>query len=277
QQGYAGGGQPGGYTPGQQGQTGYVGKIDEADASTMLTQAQSLFVNNDLDRANEKLLGLLTSSPSFWQDCPTVAPSAALLRTKVLFKLKKFPEAQTQCSMLVKQAPNTQEAAEANYYLGYCYDFYAQQDQAIDCFRKVVTSKFETDFTDDANYYLGMNEWERKNPVVAEDSFLKVYRSYKSSDYWGHSVWALAQIEFEAHNYEEAERLVNEALGDKPDHAIADRLLFLKGEIALKLRDYDKAKTAFDMLIAQYPSSAKVTVARNRLATLPGKAEADDR
>ncbi|MDD3586899.1 MAG: tetratricopeptide repeat protein, partial [Thermoguttaceae bacterium] len=271
-------GQQGGFIPGQsgqQGQTGLLGKIDEADASTILTQAQSLFVNNDLDRANEKLLGLLTSSPSFWQDCPTVAPSAALLRTKALFKLKKYPEAQTQCSMLVKQAPNSQESAEANFFLGYCYDFYAQQDQAIDCFRKVVTSKYETDFTDDANYYLGMNEWERKNPVVAEDAFKKIYRSYKSSDYWGHAVWALAQIEFEAHNYEEAERLVNEALGDKPDHAIADRLLFLKGEIALKFRDYDKARMAFDMLITQYPNSSKVTVARNRLATLPGKTEAD--
>ena len=62
---------------------------------------------------------------------------------------------------------------------------------------------------------------------------------------------------------------MNEALRRGADSSIVDYLLFLKGEIALRATDYEKAEIAFDMLVDQYPSSVWYSSARNRLAAIP--------
>ena len=244
-------------------------RIDENEANAIFVDASRLYVNNKLDLADEKLLKLFTGYDNLWEDCPNIAAPAALLRAKILFDLKKYNEAQTMCNTLVKMAPNTAAAADANYFLGFRYDYFGQRDAAIEYFTQAINSPYEGNFRDRAYYALGWNEWERKNTVQAENCFYKIYRNFPNSSYWGHAVWAAAQIEYQAHDYPAAERLVNEAIASHPDRAIVDRLLFLKGEIALTCRDYPKARIAFNAVASQYPDSVYCSAARNRLDSLP--------
>lgn len=244
-------------------------KITELEASETLNRAGELCTNGEYERANNLLLSLLISSETFWTDCPTIAPAVALQRAKILFLLNNFREARQMCGTLVKVAPNSAQAADANYYLGYCEDYFGNREKAVEYFEKTIQSPYESLHTDDAYYYLGLNEWERKNTNLAEEYFRKILRSYENGDYSGHAAWALAQIEFNARNYKNAEKIVNNALENKPDLSIIDWLLFLKGEIASRLNDYEKARTAYNFIITHYPDSQKIVLAKNRLENLP--------
>ena len=251
---------------------------DNATGSTPLTpvaarealvKATNFFVNQEYDRANEVLLEAMTSSESFWQDCPAEAARVALLRSHVLYALNKRAEAQLMCQELLSNAPHSPEASVAAFYLGYAADALGRRDDAVKYLSLAANARTVSPLADAALYYLATNEWERRDVERAQQNFYRLYRSYPRSVYWSHAVWALAKIEFDVKNDVVAEELVNEALAKKPDAAIVDYLLFLKGEIALRAKDYEKARVAFEMIIEQYPESVWRSKATNRLNAIP--------
>ncbi|MBR4833571.1 MAG: tetratricopeptide repeat protein, partial [Thermoguttaceae bacterium] len=234
-----------------------------------LAKATNFFVNREYDRANETLLEIMTASESFWQDAPAEAARVALLRANVLYALDKRSEAQLMCLALLSNAPNSPEAAVAAFYLGYAADQIGRRDEAIKFLSVAANSSASHPFADAALYYLATNEWERRDVERAEQNFYRLYRSHPRSVYWSHAVWALAKIQSDARNDVVAEELVNEALSKKPDAAIVDHLLFLKGEIALRAKDYEKARVAFEMIVEQYPNGVWRSKAINRLHSIP--------
>lgn len=244
-------------------------RVTLREANTTLDRAGECYINKDYERAERLLLAFRTKSVTFWEDCPTVAPQLVLLYSLVLKDERKYQEARLAWEELVKMAPGTPQATEASYYLGYYYDSLMARDKAIEYFEKVVNSSVSTDYRDDALYYLGMNEWERRNTSRAEDYFRIIYRNYPSGDFSGHAAWAIAKIEYDAMNFSEAEKIVNEELARNPDAAIIDWLLFLKGEIALRYEDYEKARIAYNLIITQFPNSPKRAEALGRLAMMP--------
>ncbi|MBR2004152.1 MAG: tetratricopeptide repeat protein [Thermoguttaceae bacterium] len=238
-------------------------------AREALDKATNFFVNQEYDRANETLLEAMTVSETFWQDCPAEAARVALLRANVLYALNKRSEAQLMCQDLLSNAPHSREAAVAAFYLGSAADLLGRRDDAIKYLRRAANARDDSPYADVALYRLALNEWERGDVKRAQENFLRLYRGYRESVYWSHALWALAKIEFDAKNDVVAEELVNEALAKKPDAAIVDYLLFLKGEIALRTKDYEKANVAFEMIIEQYPRSVWRSKATNRLNAIP--------
>ena len=244
-------------------------KVTLREANSTLDRAGECYINKDYERAERLLLAFRTKSVTFWEDCPTVAPQLVLLYSLVLKDERKYQEARLAWEELVKMAPGTPQATEASYYLGYYYDSLMARDKAIEYFEKVVNSPVSTDYRDDALYYLGMNEWERRNTSRAEDYFRIIYQNYPSGDFAGHAAWAIAKIEYDAMNFSDAEKIVNEELARNPDAAIIDWLLFLKGEIALRYEDYEKARIAYNLIVNQFPNSPKKAEAQGRLAMIP--------
>ncbi len=238
-------------------------------AREALVKATNFFVNQEYERANETLLEAMTSSETFWQDCPAEAARVALLRANVLYALNKRSEAQLMCQELLSNAPHSPEASVAAFYLGYAADLLGRRDDAIKYLSLAANARTVSPLADAALYYLATNEWERRDVERAQQNFYRLYRSYPRSAYWSHAVWAIAKIEFDVKNDVVAEELVNEALAKKPDAAIVDYLLFLKGEIALRAKDYEKARVAFEMIIEQYPESVWRSKATNRLNAIP--------
>ncbi len=259
------------YAPGgtQTGATRESTPLTPVAAREALNKATNFFVNQEYDRANETLLEAMTVSETFWQDCPAEAARIALLRANVLYALNKRSEAQLMCQDILSNAPHSREAAVAAFYLGSAADLLGRRDDAIKYLRRAANARDDSPYADVALYRLALNEWERGDVKRAQENFLRLYRGYRESAYWSHALWALAKIEFDAKNDVVAEELVNEALAKKPDAAIVDYLLFLKGEIALRTKDYEKASVAFEMIIEQYPRSVWRSKATNRLNAIP--------
>lgn len=245
--------------------------ITPAEAEQALEKAETFYHNHEFERCNEVLLETLTSSETFWQDCPGVAPKIALLRGSALITLGKRSEAQMSYQDVINHAPNSPEATIAATYIGLNYDLLGRQEDAIKYLRRATAAGRVTPLSDAALYYLGMNERERGNIQNATQAFERLHRDFPSSSYWSHATWALAQIKADERDDKAAELLVNDALAKKPDAAIIDYLLLLKGEIALRAKDYEKALIAFDMIVDQFPDSALYSRARNRLAAIPAQ------
>ena len=260
-----------GSTAGNENAAGTTGStpLTPVAAREALVKATNFFVNQEYDRANEVLLEAMTVSETFWQDCPAEAARVALLRANVLYALNKRSEAQLMCQELLSNAPHSPEASVAAFYLGYAADSLGRRDDAIKYLSLAANARTVSPLADAALYYLASNEWERRDVERAQQNFYRLYRSYPRSAYWSHAVWAIAKIEFDVKNDVVAEELVNEALAKKPDAAIVDYLLFLKGEIALRAKDYEKARVAFEMIIEQYPDSVWRSKATNRLNAIP--------
>ena len=239
------------------------------EARNAIKRATELYTNLDFERANEILLEATTKSETFWTDCPAEAARIALLRANALLELGMRSEAQMVCEDITTHTPNSPEATVAYYYLGTLADEAGRGDDAIDYLSRATSGRGDFPYCDAALYCLGRNEFERGNVNAAAQTFHRVYREYPGSPYWSHAVWNLANIEAERGADQSAEKLVNEALARRPDSAIVDYLLFLKGEIALRAKDYDKALVAFDMIVDQYPDSRWYSRAKNRIAAIP--------
>jgi tetratricopeptide (TPR) repeat protein len=242
--------------------------LTEEDAKAMLKKATDLYEGNRLDDANDELLNLMTGSETLWSDYPRLASTAALLRANILFELKEYDEGQTVCDMLIKMAPNSPEAVDACYYCGYRADYYGRNAKAIEYLQTAVDSPHDGHFMPECYYLLAWNEWERKNTDLAEKHFAKIYRDYTGSLYWSNAAWAYADIKYQNRDFVAAEKIVNDALAAGPDESIVDRLLLLKGEIALKSPDFVKARTAYMTIIKEYPQSPLRRVALNRMQNI---------
>ncbi|MBR4751795.1 MAG: tetratricopeptide repeat protein [Thermoguttaceae bacterium] len=246
-------------------------RITPTEAKDTLDKAENFYYNQEFERCNETLLELLTSSETFWQDCPGVAPQVSLLRGDALTQLGKRSEAQMSYQDVVDNSPYSPQAPIAAANIGFNYDDLGRTQEATEYLRRATAGGVVTPLTDKALYLLGMNEKERGNIQGAKQAFARVYRDFSSSPYWSHATWALAALESASGADVEAEKLVNEALKSGPDVMIIDYLLFLKGEIALRAKDYTKALIAFDMIVEQYPDSSLYSRAINRLAAIPEK------
>ncbi|MBO7726248.1 MAG: tetratricopeptide repeat protein, partial [Thermoguttaceae bacterium] len=243
-------------------------KLTEDEAKAMFKKATALYKGNHLDDANNELLNLLTSSETLWTDYPRLAAAAALLRANVLFELKEYDEGQTVCDMLIKMAPNSPEAVDACYFCGYRADYYGKNAKAIEYLQTAVNSPHDGHFNTECYYLLAWNEWERKNTDLAEKYFAKIFRDFPTSPYWSNAAWAYAEIKYQDRDYVAAEKIVNETLAAGADDVIIDRLLLLKGELALKSRDFVKARTAYMTIIREYPESSCRRTALNRMQNI---------
>ena len=243
-------------------------KLTEEDAKAMFKRATALYEGNHLDDANDELLNLMTASETLWTDYPRLAAAAALLRANILFELKEYDEGQTVCDLLIKMAPNSPEAVDACYFCAYRADYYGRNAKAIEYLQTAVNSPHDGHFITECYYLLAWNEWERKNTDLAEKYFAKIFRDYPTSPYWSNAAWAYAEIKYQDREYVAAEKIVNEALAAGADEAIVDRLLLLKGELALKSRDFVKARTAYLTIIREYPQSSCRRTALNRMQNI---------
>ncbi len=243
-------------------------KLTEDDAKAMFKKATAFYEGNHLDDANNELLNLMTASETLWTDYPRLAAAAALLRANILFELKEYDEGQTVCDLLIKMAPNSPEAVDACYFCAYRADYYGKNAKAIEYLQTAVNSPHDGHFNTECYYLLAWNEWERKNTNLAEKYFAKIFRDYPTSPYWSNAAWAYAEIKYQDREYVAAEKIVNEALTAGADEAIIDRLLLLKGELALKSRDFVKARIAYLTIIREYPQSSCRRTALNRMQNI---------
>jgi TolA-binding protein len=81
---------------------------------------------------------------------------------------------------IVKNYPNTDTAANAQYYIGYMYLNAQQYDDAVKAF-DVLLGFNENSKTQDALYYKAVSQLKAEHRTAAKDSFLEFLRRYPTS------------------------------------------------------------------------------------------------
>ena len=86
--------------------------------------------------------------------------------------------------------------------------------------------------------------------------FEEIDRTEKTSDYWSHAALQLAIADYHNSNFTQCEKTVDEIIAFMPDRTILDRVLYLKGELAMRNKQWDIAVDAFDAIAAHAPPSS---------------------
>jgi tetratricopeptide (TPR) repeat protein len=95
--------------------------------------------------------------------------------------------------------------------------------------------------------------------------FEEIDDNEKTSDYWSHAALQLAIENYINGDYGRCEMTVDELIGVMPDKAILDRVLYLKGELAMRNKQWDIAADAFDAVRTVAPTgSLAKSAARKR-------------
>ena len=92
--------------------------------------------------------------------------------------------------------------------------------------------------------------------IEAIGCFTAIDDDDKTSKFWSHAALQLALDDYKNGDYPMCEKTIDELIEVMPDKAILDRVLFLKGELALKNKQWDIAAASFDAVCRYVPDSS---------------------
>ena len=96
--------------------------------------------------------------------------------------------------------------------------------------------------------------------------FEQIYKEDKTSEYWSHAALQMAIADHKDGAYERCEKIIDELIAFKPDKSILDRVLYLKGDLAMRNKQWNIAIESLDALCVYTPSSPFVALAAQKLS-----------
>lgn len=181
---------------------------------------------------------------------PLATPFLQFKEAEDLFNEKNYKEAYHEFKKLLIHYPDSQEAADAQYYVGRCLEELGQPYQAFLAYEKVVSSYPNS---------------QRINEVVEREYNIGEYFLNREPKKWlGVSVY-----DFVDHPSIE---IFKKIVDDVPYSPYAARAQYKMGILLLKLGRYDEARDAFQKVGDNYPDSEWASPAKYQLAIATSKA-----
>ncbi|MCL2743353.1 MAG: tetratricopeptide repeat protein [Planctomycetaceae bacterium] len=249
--------------------TAYAGAYSETEQRQILRTCQSLYNARRYEQVDAKLLDLIGKTAS-----ETIKTEAMLLRSKALFELGKEQEALQTLDSIVRNHPNSPSCADALWYSGYYYEFNGDSYRALEYLQMLADQYPNHRKIDGALYFLALEDMKNGSGRKASGYLARIYRNHQNGDYWSHAVWILAVEAYKKRDNEQAELLLSQILQHPPDAAILDRVLFLRGELALQKEDFAIAAVAFQGVSRLCPDSSLRREADKNAQTAAAKAAA---
>jgi outer membrane protein assembly factor BamD (BamD/ComL family) len=240
----------------------------DSEQKQILRTCQSLYNARRYEQVDTKLLDLISKTAN-----EAAKTEAMLLRSKALFELGKEREAIQNLDSLVRNYPNSDSCADAFWYLGYYYEFNSDTYRALEYLQLLADQYPNHRKIDGALYFLALDDLENGSGRKAAGYLARIYRNYQNGDYWSHAAWLLAVESYKKRNNEQAEYLLNQILQHPPDIAVLDRVLFLKGDLALQKEDFSTAVVAFQEVSRLCPDSNLRREADKNAQTAAAKVE----
>jgi TolA-binding protein len=215
------------------------------------------------------------------------ATDSALQRSVLLYRARKYPEAEATLTALLKTMPRnarTEQRTEATFYLGLCRARQKNFDKAVECFREVTQKGRGKMRGPEAQYWYAWCEKQRGQHRQAEGLYDAFIRSYPTDKLFPAATFELAELRFhrlqaaalvERNKPRARKRPPKRA---KPDYtAIANmlrpllakdsktppkgellgRVQYLLGWCLFKQEDWGPSAQAFEALIAAEEAAAK--------------------
>ena len=231
------------------------------DQKRVLRNCNTLVEAKKWDEADRRLLALLSSNP-----IAAIGAQAALLRTKVLLNLGQYDEANTMCELILSQYQGSTQHVEALWISAQFYEMDGNTTEAMKNYKAIVEDYPNYQYADGALFHLGWDCLDMGYEREATELFTKIYKNYRNRAYWGHGVWGLAYMAYDRGDTSRAEKYIQEILNLPPDESILDRVLYLKGQLAMRRNDWTVAQAAFNTLITKCEDSPLLSSAKSNAA-----------
>ena len=183
----------------------------------------------------------------------------------ILFEQKKSQEAQAFFSRLVKEYPASDVVSDSYQMLAESLIGEGDYEGARAAFQSALTKgnpPFEGKVT--SSYQVGWCLYKLKKYKEAARQFSGFIETYPQHPRSVEAKYWLAESEYGAANYRAALKQY-QAIADKQGHARREEGMYGVGWSNYRLNDYNKAITAFERLVATYPSGKFSFDARLRL------------
>ncbi|MDR1053901.1 MAG: tetratricopeptide repeat protein [Planctomycetaceae bacterium] len=238
----------------------FTQQISETEQRRIIKECNSLFNSRRYEQVDTKLQALLQANLS-----AEILPEVLLLRAKALIAVGNDREGIKLFERIKNEFASSSQYKDALWNLGFYYEMSDDSFRSVEYFQTLVDDFPNYKDIDGALYYVALDDIESGNSRRGISYLLRVYRNYKAGQYWSHATWTLAYEEYKKKNYTQAEIYLHDALLHPPDYAILDRVLYLKGEIAIQKREYKIAAQAFQEVIRLCPESQLIQNADRNL------------
>ena len=232
------------------GTAGAVSLLSESDQRRLLRDANTMFRKQEYVQADAKLTELMGQNP-----VETLLTEALLLQGKAKCELGREQEGAAVLERIVYEFPVSKECPEALWFLGLYYESGGDSFQAVEYFQMLADKFPNYRHIDGALYFLAVDDLTNGNGRKAVTNLTRIHRNYRNGLYWSHAAWTLAYDAYKKRQYEQAEEYIQEILCHPPDRVLVDRVLYLKGELALRRSDHESAFLAFREVARLCPES----------------------
>lgn len=247
-----------------------VVSANEMEQRRVLSHCKALYKARQYAQAETQLYALLMRNPG-----DELFAEALLLRGQSLLQLRRETEAITMGELLLAKFPASQYIGETLWMIGIAHVTLGDEASSLEYFERIVRQYPKNTHIDGAMYYVAMNALEDGNSRNALTQLRKIYRSHRDGAYWSHAAWELAYRAYLNEDLEEASMYVQELLNHPPDAAVADRVLYLKGQLAMDQRQWTTALVAFQELGKISPDSPLTRMARQDSALAKSSLDAE--
>jgi TolA-binding protein len=230
--------------------TGSTSLLSDTEQRRLLREANSLFRRQEYFQADTRLSQLVSANPP-----EAILAEALFLQGNVKYDMGGELEGIRIWERIVDEFPTSKEYPETLWLLGLHYESGGDTFQAVEYFQTLANKFPNFKHIDGALYFLAVDDLTNGNGRTATTYLTRIHRNHRNGLYWSHAAWTLAYEAYKKKRYDEAERYIHEILRNLPDIAIVDRVLYLKGELALRRDDFQTAFLAFREVINLSPDS----------------------
>lgn len=162
--------------------------------------------------------------------------------------------------------PDGEHRWKAEFRRAELYVTQQQYGDAVRLLEALVAGKPPADIAAAGHYYLGYCFERQEKKSKAEKAYRKVIAEFQDSAYFSHAALALAAL-LEAEGKTDEARALCRRAGEQPGTPRAGaEALFQLGEMAFRAGDFDASAQAYDQLFERYPEDERVPEARLQAA-----------
>ena len=193
----------------------------------------------------------------------------AVMKGRILYKQDKVRDAYLMFEMAYELIDKDKEANNRNtetfsvaaFRLGEQAEKSANYTAAAKYYGESLAtgSGQSVKYRDRLMYRMGSALLRMSDPEMRRNGLeymLKVYLEETTSDFWSHAGLQVAIDDFNNRRYDLCEEIIDKLIEAKPDAAIIDRVLYLKGELAMQNKQWDIAYDSFDAIQVYAPSGS---------------------
>ena len=151
-----------------------------------------------------------------------------------------YEASQTLFSRFLDKFPQSALSAEANFYLGQCYFYQKQYNDAITNFKALLGSKSAGGSRDGVNYWIAEAYFRTNNFTQAYNFYEKLLLEEPESPYSSQALYSSAWCLFEQGKFEPAKERFSEFKNKFPHAALNEEADFKIVECLYNLKDYAK-------------------------------------